>query len=162
MTDDLADRLSHSAECPACGYVYHDDASTEAADEIARLLRWKAEATTVIEKWVEIATSIQADQSLGKTHWHIVAEEIERLRADLRGADATEVELADEIAELVLENDRLRHQVAMLESVILKPVDLQPDQTLRITRGTDGVFETSRMVPCGRPGAWCDIEDDHE
>jgi DNA repair exonuclease SbcCD ATPase subunit len=75
--------------------------------EIERLRQWKAEATTVLTQWFDVADQIvqelDFDDTIGRRKTDIVADEFVRLRAEverLRVAGDALAEVADEWPEL--------------------------------------------------------------
>lgn len=56
-----------------------------AADEIEKLRSWKAEATTVLARWDAVAAGVESRVSnLGRLKSEVVADELERLRHELK------------------------------------------------------------------------------
>jgi hypothetical protein len=77
-------------------------------DEVAALRQWKAEATTVLTQWFDVADQIvqelDFDDTIGRPKMDIVADEFVRLRAEverLRAAGDALAEVVDEWPELV-------------------------------------------------------------
>lgn len=104
MADDLVADLralawivDESADVNVTVTLVDGSLLVEAADEIERLQRWKAEATEVLERWDEVAS--MCHPRLGESKSEAVACEIERLRTE----NAAERALADQLAEALKE-----------------------------------------------------------
>ncbi|NBV89208.1 MAG: hypothetical protein EBR88_06820 [Betaproteobacteria bacterium] len=84
------------------------EAAKTVEDEIERLQRWKAEATTVLKEWdcvaEQIIQGLDFDDTVGRRKTDIVADEIERLR--------TEVDVRDEaLMSCLRDGDRVRELI---------------------------------------------------
>jgi hypothetical protein len=109
--DDIVKRLREYASVVQRDYYDDDDLPKQAADEIERLQRWRAESITLLKQWNQIADDViarlDADDTLGLRLPDIVASELARLRAE---RDASRLIISD----LTVEVERLRAEVAVL------------------------------------------------
>jgi hypothetical protein len=109
--DDIVKRLREYASVVQRDYYDDDDLPKQAADEIKRLQRWRAESITLLKQWNQIADDViarlDADDTLGLRLPDIVASELARLRAE---RDASRLIISD----LTVEVERLRAEVAVL------------------------------------------------
>lgn len=98
---DLVERLRsrYKVICRICGHMNSDMSTVhavldEAADEIERLRRWKAEAIGVLEGWNQVWEAAGRPGRLGDSQFTSVVAEIERLREELAAERARSLGIA--------------------------------------------------------------------